>query len=570
MEKLICDIKKVSIYDIAVFLLYLSCGMIIITSLLFIIGIEIGWMNFIFPLLFTCLFFMYRETDIQKNIWIILISLVIFFLVVSMSAQVFDYTCDGTWYHKTAVGLLKDGWNPLFMSAEKYNSMSGSNLCARPVTLKWVECYPKGTWYFAGVIYFLTGNVEAGKAYTMIYMIILFGIIYQYVVIKLEKRWKAILIACLGALNPIAVCQMQTYYNDGIAGCILLALMLQLLLLFEKDYIIKREELYINVAALIIIGCNLKFQITLFVALVCIAAFLISVIEHRSCCIKLFIYFGISAFIAIAVVGMAPYITNIIRHGNILYGFVGLFSEGGLEQNFGISGLSGSAMAIASLFGHMGFKSYDSLEKLLKFPFTFSKDELYYYSIPDPRTGGFGIFFSGLLIISIVVIICYIIKKKRKAIHEIAALVFIGITVAELLCLQGTFQVRYMAHFYMILLIACYLLLKKSEMKGRQRFNTVLVSFLAIMAIANIFPWFSLAGQRLKEGELYRTELMKLAQEDETDITIAFVNYDYSGLYYNLRDYGIEGYTFVDKEELTGDIKNIYGYYISYSINRSE
>ena len=93
---------------------------------------------------------------------------------------------------------------------------------------------------------------------------------------------------------------------------------------------------------------------------------------------------------------------------------------------------------------------------------------------------------------------------------------------------------------------------------------------LTCIAFCNIFPWLNVAKRRMKEGEAYKAELFKLAKEDDKDITFAFWHYDYSGLYYNLNDYGIEVYSFVDKKDLVGEVKYIYGTYISYTIDENK
>lgn len=568
MVKILKSLKKIGIYDIATFLLYLSSGMIITTAILFMLGITIGWLNFAIPLLVVSFFFIGREKDIWSFLGIFILSMCVFFIAIAISANVYDFTWDGPWYHKTAVGLLKNGWNPLRLSSEEFNIISKNNICATQSALQWSDCYPKGSWYFAGVIYFLTNNIEAGKAYTIIYMIVLFGMIHKYVMIRLNKKWKAVLMALLGMLNPIALCHMQTYYNDGLAGCILLALMIQILSLFDENEG-KKLETYINVALLIVVGCNLKFSVTAFTAVICIVAYLMLVVKYRQrkYTINLFIYFAFSAFAAIILVGYAPYMTNIERYGNIIYGFSGILQTGGLENSFGIQGLSGVNMAIASLFGRMGNVSYYSLRELLKIPFTFSESELYYYTIADARTGGMGLFFSGLFLVSIIVAVWWVMKRRRQNLQEITAMLFIIIVILELLFLPGTYQIRYVPHFYMIFLTACYILLREQREETKIKLQYLICVFLTVVALANVFPWFSVAKNRMKEGEAYKAEFARLASEDTKNMTFAFWHYDYSGLYYNLNDYGIPVYSYADKKDLVGDVKYIYGTYIAYVIN---
>lgn len=564
MKEMLKDIKNISIYDIAIFLLYLCSGIVLTTAILFTVGLSIGWLNFLIPFLGVIVLFIYREKDIRRLSWIIVLAMILFIITIAISSNVFDHTWDGAMYHKVATGFLKNGWNPLLLSANRYNEISRHNICAAQNSLQWTDCYPKGSWYFAGVIYYMTNNIEAGKAYTMIFMIVLFGFIYQYTSAGMKKKWKVIMISFLGAFNPIAVCQMQTYYNDGLAGCVLLSLIIQLLFLFDERY--RKTETYMNITALIIIGCNLKFSVTLFTSIFCIIAFIIllKVNEKKKYGLRLFVYFAFSAFVAIMVVGCAPYITNLMRYGDILYGFSGLV-QGGIGSDFGIDGLNGMCMALTSLLGRMGNVTYHSLNELLKLPFTFSPNELYYYLAPDARTGGMGIYFGGIFLVSITIIIWWIVKEKgnRKNLQTITLILFIIATFLELLFLPGTYQIRYIPHFYIVFLVAFYILLQKQKVN---KVRNAICMLLFCFAVANIFPWFMVSLNRIKEGAIYKAELMSLANEKDDDLIIAFERYDFGGYFYNLSDYGIEVYSFADKNDLKGDIKTIYGNSIIYTI----
>lgn len=559
--------------DIGIFLLWWMTGIVVITPILFAIGISISYLNVVCPFLIVAfIFFGKNKYGFWKNIFIVGCSVVIVIVIMMSCGSVFDQTWDGAAYHKTAVGLLKEGWNPLYNTAFEFNEKSGILPYAGYNPVKYAEAYPKASWYIAASIYYITGNIECGKAYTLFFSAITYFITLEFFLRKTNSQIKGRVFAVLAALNPMVLAQMHSYYVDGLTGCILIMLMIESLTLLDDDFKGEQKKHLLILGALIIWGCNLKFSTLAFTAFTCIVVFLFSTYYHKEdkkYIGKLFGFYSGTASFSVIVVGSNPYVTNIHRYKDIFYGFSNMMNADSLEADFGVKGLGRAGRAVASLFGRMSHGCYTSLGELLKVPFTYDKSEIDYYSYVDLRVSGSGIFFSGVFVVSLGIILFMLIKKKLNKKTDKLMLAFIALIIVELLAFEGTYQIRYVSHIYIIVIYALAVLWREDGgcvVNKRRYYATALSVFLILFVCANNLPWINLAYERINMGINYKCELKQLAKENsERKRTIAFWAYDFSGMHFNLADYDIVDYDFVDMSELPADgYASIYGNWIMY------
>lgn len=558
--------------NIGIFLLLWITGIIVITPILFAIGISISYLNVICPLLILMFIFVKNSKDNYfANIRVVAYGIIIIVIIVLSSGMVFDQTWDGDAYHKTAVGLLKEGWNPLYNTAFEFNEKSGILPYAGYNPMKYAEAYPKATWYIAASIYYITGNIECGKAYTLIFSVITYFITLEYFSKIMDSHRKGKILAFFTALNPMVLDQMHCYYVDGVTGCVLIMLMIESLILLDDDFKIERRRHLLILGMLIIWGCNLKFSTLAFTAFICIITFLFCIYYYREdkrFCGRLFGFYAGTASMSILIVGATPYITNIYRYKDIFYGFSNMMNADSLENDFGVKGLGRAGRALASLFGKMSHGCYKSLRELLKIPFTYDKSELEYYSFVDLRVSGSGIFFSGIFVVTLGIIFFMLLKQKLNKKTDKLMLAFIILTILELLVFEGTYQIRYISHIYIIFIYSLILLWRNSDKRNmvKKRYSTILSVFLLLFMCLNNLPWIKLGFERINTGINYKYELEHLAKENiENKKTIAFWSYDFSGIHFNLKDYGIVDYDFVDMKELPSDAyTGIYGNWVMY------
>lgn len=540
--------KKHSVwYNVSMFLLLWMTGIVVITSVFFLFNVSITLVNFIFPLLITLVLFFYEKKDYSKKecVTTVVCAILLLFLIILFTGISYDRTWDGSAYHRTAIGLLEDGWNPLKQSAEEFVKSQELIDYFTKGPLKWSEAYPKASWYISAVFYNATGNIECGKAYTLIFAVIVFGIFYDFFQKNKYTRWTSTVLGLLTAFNPMVLDQIQSFYIDGMTSCVLM------LLILESYEMVNNNLLHIEdntqqlkmIVMLLILGCNLKFSTFAFCGFICVTCyfFLVFIKKDLGYAIRLLFFYGCGTVFSVGFIGAAPYVTNSLRYGDPLYGFSSMFNGAELEQQFGVVGLGKAGRAIVSLFGKMSHGNYNSLQSILKIPFTYFPDELQYYSYVDLKVSGSGIFFSGIFLLSLIIIIIHLGRKKKNLL-DVYLIVNFGLIILELVIFEGTYQIRYVSHIYIICIYAIAICLHSDTniiMSTKQVFAIVLVTIF----ILNNIPWLQLIGSRTMDGIRYKNELAVLKEEQsEHQLEIAYFCKDFSGLYFNLKDVGIDDY----------------------------
>lgn len=561
--------KRSIIYSVSVDLLYWFTLIIVFTVFLLFLKKPVSAMNFIIPSIAIALYVILSSKHADNRLIEMVVLIIITGSILVISGMSFDHTWDGAAYHKTAVGFLKEGWNPIYQSLQSYKEETGIIKWDCPNPVLWAEVYPKATWYFAASVYALTGDIEVGKAYTLVGVVVLFGIVYNYISYKNIKKWQICIVALVAGLNPIVFCQVQTYYLDGFVSCILMSMMIIFFSILDEDCDVLFRDRILQLICLILIGCNLKWSVTLYVVTYCACFAIMYLLREKKIELQQLIEVGglvLSGCCGIFILGFSPFVTNYFRYGNLFEGFisdsVNLVGEKNMANTFGIEGLSNAQMFLSSLFGKMSHGVYHTLGELLKIPFTFSEEELKWYSIPDTRIGGFGIFFSGIFLLSIIVIIYIFMSKEVRKIWVVKSIsVFYIVTIVEMLILPATFTARYTCQLYLIPVTALALLFMSIKHKPGI-FNRLIAVFLCVFIIGNLWPWLKCCYNNCIIANQTKPVLRQLSEQK--DLKLAFYAYDFSGMHFNMNDYGIRDYEFLQWNELEDSVGVTYGNWIRY------
>lgn len=545
---------------IAKCLLYYTTLVVVITSIFFICGISISYWNAIIPFILLAGYMLLIERDQENTMLVITISVIIMIILILLSSNVYEFSVDGNAYHKQAIGLLKDGWNPIYFVSENYNSLTHSSQLADHGPLFWAEVYPKATWYFAAVIYYITGNIEAGKCYTLLFTVITFGVCFDFFYNKYKRNSGAIVLALLIAVNPVVCAQHQSYYLDGVVAGVLAMLIIQ----FVEQINVEKLENKGLLACLLVWGCNLKFSVVLFVVTYCAIFLIYRMFYYKKIEIYTVGYFLACGLGSVFVVGCAPYLTNFKRYGNMFYGFFGLIDEEQMAKEFGVSSLSRTGRFLASIFGKMSSGNITELKQLLKIPFTVYPKELDMYYVTDTRVGGFGIFFSGLFVVAVAIIIIKLIKERKNLKNMIRsqlgfAIILFGVSFLEMMFIPQTSQVRYVPQLYLVVALAVGVLYEDWNAK----ISKLLAGTLCVIACFNISPWIVISMERINDGAITTATLKSMGMESEQGrvFDVSYCNDTYNGLDYNMKDFGIKyNYNF------NATIDDTYNYTYSYMI----
>lgn len=537
--------NKDKIFEIARFILFFMTLIVVMVGTGFLFGIAIGWWSSILPLSIVIIWYVLRN-DIEKKdkIYIIAGASIIIIFTILFSMNTYDFTWDGNAYHKQAVGLLNDGWNPIYYISSNYNEIVKSSQLGSSGPLFWSEVYPKASWYFAAAIYSLIGNIEAGKCYTLLFAFVTFGISYNFFSKLYEKKYLSIFLALLSAFNPVVCAQFQSYYLDGIVSAVLTLLIFLFVDESNSDNIIKYK---LEVISLIIWGCNLKFSVVLFVVTYCLIFIIYRSFSRKKIDWKNMFLLGGTGIFSVFIIGCSPYLTNLKRYGNMFFGFFGMIDDKQMAKEFGVESLSHTGRFFASIFGKMSHGGITSLKSLLKFPFTVYKEELTMYSIVDTRVGGFGVFFSGLFVVAIIIILVRIFKYKKHPFSTTfqVSMLYLVVSFIEMMFLPQTSQVRYIPQLYLIVIFAiCEMseLYHWAKKKNVEKCCKVIILAIICGAVINLTPWIPTALRRVNDGVVTTATFRGMSKEckDGKVYTISYSVDDYNGFDYNLRDFHID------------------------------
>lgn len=537
-------IKETSIY-----LLILMSIILIGTTLLFICKVSLTRFHLpIFIIITTVFYYLLRKKNsISDIIKVVVISLLIVVASTLISSFMYDRSSDGNTYHKDAVGVLKEGFNPVYESSkdfiEKRNDPS-STLTEYSI---WTDHYAKANWIIASNFYSLTNNIESGKAMNLISIYIVFGFMFTSISLVLDKK-KSFILALLITINPITASQMFTYYNDQL---VCMYLFLSILFLIKLDYNLADKETWLFYILTFIILANMKFNglgYLLVFSFLFVCRYLYKSYKNKEFLKifkKLVIIYIPTFVISLLIVGYPTYIKNTIDHSNP---FFPLYDKNGED--------------IITAQQPQKFLKMNNLEKLfygtfskannlrendntdLKIPFTIYKSELTPACSNDLRISGWGVLFSGLLLCSIIILIKYYKEYKKDS----WILYTLAITVILMIAMSESWWARYTPHFYLFIILSVYILLKYNKHK------LINIVYLSIIIINTLIPLVGNSYYTLKNSIKITKDLGNLKGKE----ILVNIN-DMNGVIYNLKDNDIN---YVLNEENNGS--ELYYHYLSY------
>ena len=486
----------------------------------------------------------------KKKIITILVYGFMVLVLPFMYNRIYDLSVDGNSYHKTAIAFLKNGWNPLYESARKFQKDNDKVI---PIEKEhkqdlWIEHYPKATWIIAATMYSMTNNIESGKCITLILSIMLLVISYNCLKKIMDKKW-AVAISILLVLNPIVLAQIFTYYVDGIMGICFAIELLLLMCINPKEKIDK--NIMIGLVSICCIFVNLKFT-----GLLCSGAiagiyyFYWLIINRKENLLEIFkritlifvIVFGLSVFI----VGSNSYIQNTVEHHNPLYPLIGKDKVDIITsmepKNF--KDISKFKKYLISTFSKTENISGNSIAKT-KNPLKVSKDEVTNLYSPDVRMAGFGPFTALITIIStilfIVLSVILYIKEKKNILFVLIP--FSTIIITSLL-VGEYWWARYVPQLHLIPVSVFVLTIYLSKYIKSKKWYVPACTLLLIIA-ANTACFLYIDVKMLICYRTITSDIKKMKQVKDLKLKLGGTD-DLYGYYYTLNDNNVK-YT-VDKD----------------------
>jgi hypothetical protein len=328
-----------------------------------------------------------------------------------LSGMFYDISYDGQVYHQEAVIQLANHWNPLQQYLTKDQSQSAVLL----------NHYAKGPWIYEAALYTVTGQIEQSKAFN--FLLIAVSFLFAFSAMRNSGRFtekQAVFFSFLLALNPVSIYQALSFYIDGQLASLLLcllALSYQMVIAYDRIVLFG----FIMSIGLLV---NVKFTgIVYAVACIGLLGGWLWLLQKR----QAFWDLGKTAIIGlvagICILGYNPYMTNSFFYGHPFYP---LYGAGPKSMDImtsnspkGFLQLSGIEKLYVANFS-MATNQFDTEDPVVKFPFHVTAQELkpFVYGA-DVRIGGFGPWFSGMVVIGGLILLLLVISPKKETLFGI-------------------------------------------------------------------------------------------------------------------------------------------------------
>jgi hypothetical protein len=277
---------------------------------------------------------------------LLLLALILFSHVVCY--LLFDLWHDGLAYHQPVVSRVAAGFNPVY---DGY-----MNLGRAPDT--WSDhatYFPKGTEYFSAAATAAWGDIQTGKAYTLI--LIFASFFFALHCTRGEPLLKRLLwvVACL---NPIALTQFAGYVVDGALSSLVLMALLYARCYFSEKWSAEEHPGVLHSAGVVSLAflCCVKTPGLAFAGIIvfCICLHrLVSSLRRASGtagrrlreglkrAVPLGLRLGGTTLLLAAVLGFAPYVTDLLRGKHM---FHSIYQGGEVKGNMsnGFNGMAGT------------------------------------------------------------------------------------------------------------------------------------------------------------------------------------------------------------------------------------
>lgn len=557
---------------------------ILLASLMFIFKVGIT-SHYVMISLFFCIivtvYLSIKEKILTKKNYYLGILYIVFPLVIIhysiyLNGKVVDTSYDGNAYQKAIVGLLKDGWNPIYESSEDFDESNEHKIYLKESGhYLWVDHYAKASHIYQANIYALTGNIESGKSINTLSIISLSLILFSLMALHFKKVLFPLFFT-ICAITPSFVCaQFLTNYIDLLVYIYLLLLILSL---FYLDYNEQKRIGFVIYLSCLLMLINIKFNSFAYAGLYCLGYYIYFIVKLKKGILnkKFFWKFtGISAIgviLGVFVIGLSVYPKNLIEKGNPFYpiygkGKVDIIS---MYQPASFKNMSTPKKYFISMFSKVdNIGWWSNYEPILKIPFSYDDKEIDVIKSSDTRISGNGVIFGGIFIISscLTLVLSFIMLKKDKKMFVLCT-ILLSITIILIFLLSESWWARYFPQTYFIILISLLYLYKCNN-----NLSLVTLTVIIMLLLYNNFITFR---ESVNYAIEYKQELKGEIELIQNDLNkkdkLILKSSSYLGAFYNLKDsfknYNVEIIENIDQDKNV--YKNIFSSQIKWRIEKSE
>jgi hypothetical protein len=444
-------------------------------------------------------------------------------LFTTLSALTIDLSYDGQGYHQATILALDKGWNPLYEKVQDVKGFKSEN------TL-WVESYPDANAILALNLFKVTGNVETGKAISLL-LITLSAALGSLALLELKvNKWLAGILLTVVIFNPVNLMQVFTLGLDSQFYSILI-IFLSLGALIYKKFHPHLSLIGLSIATILLINNKLTS-----VAYALIFSLFVTICLLWSHKYRLFLKTSaallLSAAIALGAYGYHPFVTNYLDHKSAFYPVYVSRDTNDKAYNFYENRPSNfvkenqATLFFKSIFFKTnGYFRAPKDAAQYKVPFTFSSSESNAFIFLGPKEGGFGVLFSGIVIL-LAGLIFSMLALRKKFNGKKAEVIFVSVSLLWLIasCIINPLNnaYRYIPQFWLVIPLILWL-----SLRFRHRLIislNVLIFFLIFMNSIMIFH--TVAAYNISRSLQLRSQLHRLSEASKKETLI--VNFSQS------------------------------------------
>jgi hypothetical protein len=486
-------------FYISVFIIMFFSAVIVISSILFLFHFHIH--QSIIPVAFiisvSVLWLSIKRDPRLKTLFVFSAVLCSFIVIAGLSLAISGFFYDSSWdgqdYHQPAIIALSDGWNPVYRDFPR-------SVTADTEAPLWIDHYPKASWILEANIYKITGFIEFGKSVNILFLFMTFFLVLS-VLHKLPRLniFIKLLFSFLIAGTPVFFYQFLSFYVDSLVSCIVISqfAVCALMLIDEKNNLY-----HWMLALLIMLAINTKFTGIVFSIVIVAGLLVFYFIKHKNIggLLKTAFFYLCAGCISFVLIGANPYITNTINHGNPFHPVFGKEKKDvvTLQKPSNFRNMNTIESFCYSLFSESGTDHQPAVNQgfmpaKLKIPFTINKNEIR-FSNSDPRTGGFGTLFSGMIAVSLLLFIIHLIRMLITKRIDLL-LIHIGIIVwivASVLVIPDSWWARWVPQFWILPFVIMILSMdfeaseEKDNNEKKRKFKDFL--FVPVIALQILLP----------------------------------------------------------------------------------
>ena len=333
-----------------------------------------------------------------------LVFLLAVILIGYFVALIWEYSFWGRGYFTEAIVALTKGWNPIYDGAHGLSELAYRST--------------KAVWYVDASIYSFLGHYEMAKSHTLLFAVPTFLLTRHCFEHLLDgKKRLATTLTVLSILNPVALSQVFTFYDDAVLAYAIQCFLVLVYLIVNEGYL--HKDLLLTLSFLWIFIFHMQLEGLRAAFILAIAFGILMIFYFKKEAIRwLSIRFGIVVLTAMTIVGFNPIMQNLLDRGNPFYIYIGEHAVHQAEEFMPVllEGETWLGKFITSTFASPDPEMFHQniiLQQLTAIIHTC-------YAQPDVYLRGFGFFGGILILIALIFLVIAMFLPKYRAECETA------------------------------------------------------------------------------------------------------------------------------------------------------